>query len=78
MWFRTSRDQNITGPLFIITLNNAMKQSPFRIANNHSASQETLRLLLKLETSLPCSQEYATGLYPEPDESSPHPHIVFL
>jgi hypothetical protein len=55
-----------------------MKQSPFRIANNHSASQETLRLLLKLETSLPCSQEYATGLYPEPDESSPHPHIVFL
>jgi len=23
------------------------------------------------ESSIPCSQESATGLYPEPDESSP-------
>jgi hypothetical protein len=25
-----------------------------------------------------CSQEPATGPYPEADESSPHPHILFL
>jgi hypothetical protein len=28
--------------------------------------------------SLPCAQEPATGLYAEPDESSPQPHIRFL
>jgi len=30
------------------------------------------------EGSLLCSQEPATGHYPEPDESSPHPQILFL
>jgi len=29
------------------------------------------------EGSLPCSQQLATGLYPEPDESSPLPPTVF-
>jgi len=28
------------------------------------------------EVSLPCSQETATGLYPEPDASIPHPHTI--
>jgi hypothetical protein len=29
---------------------------------------------MESEGSLPCSQEVATGLCPEPDESSPQPH----
>lgn len=30
---------------------------------------------MKLEALLPCSQEPATGFYPEPDESNRHPQI---
>jgi hypothetical protein len=29
------------------------------------------------EDSLLCSQGFATGSYPEPDESSPHPRTQF-
>jgi hypothetical protein len=29
------------------------------------------------EGSLPCSQELATCLYPEPTESNPHPQTLF-
>jgi hypothetical protein len=32
---------------------------------------------MKLEVSLPFSQEPATGRYPEPVESSPHLHNLF-
>jgi hypothetical protein len=30
------------------------------------------------EDSLPCSQELAIFMYPEPDESSPRPPIIFI
>jgi len=30
------------------------------------------------EGSLPCSQKPAIGIYPEPDESNPCPHTLFL
>jgi len=29
-----------------------------------------------IEGSIPCSQEPVTRTYPEPDESSPQPHIL--
>jgi len=32
---------------------------------------------MKLEDSLPCSKQTTTCLYREPDESIPHPHILF-
>jgi hypothetical protein len=37
----------------------------------HSANREILRLLWKLEDSLPCSQQPVTDPCPEPDESNP-------
>jgi hypothetical protein len=35
-------------------------------------------ILRNAKGSLPCPQNPATGIYPEPDKSSPQPPILFL
>jgi hypothetical protein len=45
---------------------NSMEQRPLSEADSRFAGQE-----------IPNSQNSATGPYPEPDESSPHPHTLF-
>jgi hypothetical protein len=42
-----------------------MEQGPSSEAVSHSATQAIPPLFMKLEGSLPCSQEPATGPYPE-------------
>jgi len=32
---------------------------------------------MQLDSSLPCSEEFATGHYPEPDESNQHIPALF-
>jgi hypothetical protein len=54
---------------------NSVEQSSSWEAGSHSASKKFPAFY---ETqSLPCSQELATGLYPEPDASSSHRSSVF-
>jgi hypothetical protein len=43
--------------------------------NSHSAGQEIPPPFMEAEGSSPFSQEPAAGPYPEPDESSTHPHM---
>jgi hypothetical protein len=45
-----------------------MEHSPSREANSHSGSKDISRRM-EHEGSLQCSQDPATGPYPEPDES---------
>jgi hypothetical protein len=47
-----------------------MEHSPSWEANSHSVTQKIPPPLIEPEGSLPCSQEPATGPYPESDESS--------
>jgi hypothetical protein len=54
-----------------------MELSPSWTAANLSATQEFLSFM-EPAGSLPCSQEPATNPYPEPDESSPYRHILYL
>jgi hypothetical protein len=48
-----------------------MKQSTWE-GNSRKSIQEDPLTLTEPESSLPCSQQPATGPYPEPDASSPH------
>jgi hypothetical protein len=54
-----------------------MEHSPSWEANSRSAGPKTPYLFMEAEVSLPCSQERATGPYPETPEFIPHPHIQF-
>jgi hypothetical protein len=51
-----------------------MEQTAPCEANRFVASQEIPRVLLNTESTLLHSQLPATCLYPEPAQSSPHPH----
>jgi hypothetical protein len=52
-----------------------MEMSPSWEADNLSAFQNYPAFYKIRE---PCSQQPVTGLYAEPDESSPHNHMLFL
>jgi hypothetical protein len=45
-------------------------------AGGRSASQE-IRAFYGTWASIPCPLEPATGIFPEPDKSSPHHHALF-
>jgi hypothetical protein len=51
----------------IPNLTTSMEESTSSETASHSASQEIPTHFMDLEGSLPCSQEPATGPYPEPD-----------
>jgi hypothetical protein len=53
-----------------IYLSISMDTSPSLEANNYTASQDILDRLWNNESSLPCSQEPATGPYPDRDGST--------
>jgi hypothetical protein len=54
-----------------------MEHSPYRKANSRPARQE-ISSFMEPDISLSCSQEPATGPYPQPDETSPHSHIILV
>jgi len=56
---------------------NSMEHSLPSEDNSHLNSQEIPRLRMEPEGPLPCSQQLATGPYPEPYESNPQPDILF-
>jgi len=64
--------------LNITKVTKSMKLRPSWEAGSHSASQEFPCLFMEPEGSLPCSQDPATGTYPDPNSSSPHLPTVFL
>jgi hypothetical protein len=63
---------------YILVLTNSTEQSPSWEADSHSASQQNSRPFMEPEGSLQCSQQPATGPYPEPDASNPQLPTLFL
>ena len=63
------------GTTFTYLLTYSIQQSPSWEANRFSVSREIPPHLMEPECSLPQSQVPATCPYPEPDRSSPCPHI---
>jgi hypothetical protein len=59
-------------------LNNSVKQRIILEKITVAYLVKKFPLFVEYVGSLPCSQEPATGPYPEPDESSPHLHALFL
>jgi hypothetical protein len=55
-----------------------MGLNPSWKAASRSITQEFRNILWDPQGSLPCSQELATGPYPEPDESSLYHPTLFL
>jgi hypothetical protein len=77
----TEISNSITTEFIKTFLTNKHKQTSFTeqsssCEENHSASQET-PTFMEPEVSLPCSQQPATGPYPELDASSPHLLTLF-
>jgi hypothetical protein len=62
----------------MIILTNSMEQGPSWEAYSHSGNLINALPFMELEGSLLSSKEPANSPYPEPDESSPHPQILFL
>jgi len=48
------------------------------LADDHPVGLGIPLLLIIPRHSLPCTQAFASMLCPEPDESIPHPYMMFL
>jgi hypothetical protein len=55
-----------------------MEQSPFFQMLLFAEVANIFPTFMEAERSLPCSQQPATRLYPDPDESSLRPQTLFL
>jgi hypothetical protein len=69
----TYKDVNSIPSLAVFTVSKSMQQSPSWETNSHSAGQKFPHPSLKL-----CSEDLTTGSYPVPEESTSHPHNLFL
>jgi len=65
--------------LVVLLVTNSVEQSPRQKANSSTPSQEvSLYAFMEPEGSLPYSQKPGTGLYSEPDVSSPQLPTIFF
>jgi hypothetical protein len=61
----------------IRSLTNSMEPSPSREAASRSDTQEFLNILRNMKVQYPAHKNNSTGLYPEPEESSPYHPTLF-